>query len=79
MSKELWISELDKLKKELRLQDIRYERYIDFKTFKEMIEGFSTKLRVIMMVLYDTAMRISPIINLKVSKIREDDEVKTSR
>jgi integrase len=69
-----WIEELDELKRELRLQDRRYERYIDFKTFKEMIEGSSSDLRLIMMILYDTGMRISPIINLKVRKIREDNE-----
>lgn len=74
LGKEGWVGELDKLKKELRLQDRRYERYIDFKTFKGMIEGFGGDLRLIMMVLYDTGMRISPIINLKARKVREDDE-----
>jgi integrase len=74
LGKEEWIRELDKLKRELRLQDRRYERYIDFKTFKEMIEGFNAELRLIMMILYDTDMRISPIINLKVRKVREDDK-----
>jgi integrase len=74
LGKEEWIRELDKLKKELRLQDRRYERYIDFKTFKEMIKGFNSELRLIMMILYDTGMRISPIINLKVRKVREDDK-----
>jgi integrase/recombinase XerD len=74
LGKEDWVKELDKLKKELRLQDRRHERYIDFETFKEMIEGFSGELRLIMMVLYDTGMRISPVINLKVRKVREDEK-----
>ncbi len=74
LKKEDWIKEIDKLRTYLRPQERRYERYIDFQTFKDMIEHFNDELKLIMMILYDTGMRISPIINLKIKMIKKDKD-----
>ena len=74
LEKTDWIEELTPIMKMIKLKDRRYERYIDFDSFKKFLDKIDDELRVILMVLWDTAVRISPIINLKVNQIKQDSD-----
>ncbi len=85
--KEEWITNLESIMRSLKLQERRYDRYIDFNHFKEFLDYLSNKkdktaeqtkednkLIVALMVLWDTGMRVSPIINLKARDVKKDSD-----
>jgi len=77
IGKNEWIEKLNPVFKTLKLQERRYDRYIDFKHFREMLDYLMDKhkaLTTALMVLWDTGMRISPIVNLKVRDIKKDQD-----
>jgi integrase len=73
--KDEWNEELKPIYKTIKLKDRRYNRYIsNFGKFKVFLDSLSIELKTILMLSYDTALRISPIINLKVNDIDRDED-----
>ncbi len=73
--REDWVKELEPIMKSLKLQTRRYDRYIDFTHFKEFLDYLTKEhqmLSIMLMILWDTGMRISPIVNMKVRDIKKD-------
>jgi len=75
LNKDEWNEELKPIYRMIKLKDRRYSRYIsNFNKFKVFLDSLSIELKTILMLLYDSALRISPIINLKVNDINIDED-----
>ncbi len=77
IEKEEWIEELKPVMKMMKLKDRRYERYIGFQQFKEFLDYLGQKhkkLVTTLMVLWDTGVRVSSIINLRVRDVKKDEK-----
>lgn len=75
LNKDEWNLELKPIYRMIKLKDRRYSRYIsNFGKFKVFLDSLSIELKTILMLSYDTALRISPIINLKVNDIDRDED-----
>lgn len=75
IDKDKWNEELKPIYKMIKLKDRRYSRYIsNFGKFKTFLDSLSIELKTILMLSYDTALRISPIINLKVNDVNKDED-----
>jgi len=66
--------DIQSIKSYLRPESRRYERYIKFSAFKKMLDGLTPELHCILTVLYDTGIRIAPIVNMKSDDIKHDDK-----
>lgn len=67
-----WIKEIDSLKRNFRLRDRKYVRYLAFDSFKSLMESVSAEMKVALMIMYDTGVRVSPVVNLKLKQIKFD-------
>jgi integrase len=70
-----WVEQLKPIMKMIKLKDRRYERYIDFRHFKQFLDYIfnkHSKLAVALMIMWDTGVRVSPIINLRVRDVQSD-------
>jgi len=72
-------SDYDKLKdiaSKIRILDRKYERVIDFEQFRGLINYLYNKdprYMIILSIMWDTAMRISPVLDLKFKMFNKDD------
>jgi len=76
--KDAWFTELESSFKQIKLLSREYQKEIKFSELKRflayLINKNQRKLTLALMILWDTSMRVSPVINLKVKDIKTDSQ-----